>query len=58
MCNACGFICCASDEMEACGCETCGCSACLAICERCGENGCDGMCEDADEYDPTSEGSF
>lgn len=29
MCNACGFLCCASDEMEGCGCDSCGVLACL-----------------------------
>lgn len=28
MCNACGFLCCASDCFEGCGCDHCGCSAC------------------------------
>lgn len=28
MCNACGFICCASDEFDGCGCNFCECPAC------------------------------
>lgn len=28
MCNACGFLCCASDCFEGCGCDHCGCSSC------------------------------
>jgi hypothetical protein len=37
MCNACGFICCASDEFEGCGCDTCGVDDCLEDCQECGE---------------------
>lgn len=28
MCNACGFMCCGSDEFEKCGCEHCECPDC------------------------------
>lgn len=28
MCNACGFLCCASDEFSGCGCNDCECEAC------------------------------
>lgn len=29
MCNACGFLCCASDAFDKCGCDTCAVDACL-----------------------------
>lgn len=28
MCNACGFLCCASDVFEGCGCDHCECYEC------------------------------
>lgn len=28
MCNACGFVCCGSDEFSGCGCNDCECEAC------------------------------
>lgn len=45
MCNACGFLCCGSDEFGGCGCEHCGEEGCLRICKHCGENECDGYCQ-------------
>ncbi len=51
MCNACGFLCCGSDQFGGCGCEHCGNEACLRICKFCGENECDGFCQSEDDYD-------
>lgn len=36
MCNACGFLCCASDAFEGCGCYTCGDPDCEVYCDECG----------------------
>ena len=36
MCNACGFLCCASDVFEQCGCEGCAVIECHEKCEDCG----------------------
>lgn len=50
MCNACGFFCCASDQLGECGCDSCAEVACHETCPDCGVAfvvGC--MCED-DEY--------
>jgi hypothetical protein len=49
VCNACGFLCCGSDEFEGCGCYHCGEPACLRICKHCGENECDGYCQSDDD---------
>jgi hypothetical protein len=36
MCNACGFLCCGSDQFEGCGCDGCECPDCwTADCEGC-----------------------
>jgi hypothetical protein len=51
MCNACGFLCCASDEFGGCGCEHCGEPECLRLCKYCGENECDGFCQSGDDDD-------
>jgi len=51
MCNACGFLCCGSDQFGGCGCEHCGEEACLRICKLCGENECDGFCQSNDDYE-------
>lgn len=51
MCNACGFLCCGSDEFGGCGCEHCGEPDCLRLCAACGENECDGACA-GDDLDP------
>ncbi len=51
MCNACGFLCCGSDEFGGCGCESCGCDECLRLCDVCGENECDGFCQSDDDFD-------
>jgi hypothetical protein len=53
MCNACGFLCCAWDGFEGCGCD-CEEMACWAKCEFCGEyeascNCADDAIEDEDE---------
>lgn len=51
MCNACGNLCCGSDEFEGCGCDHCGNSECWSRCDICGdlEGGC--ACDDDDDYD-------
>lgn len=51
MCNACGFLCCASDVFSGCGCDHCGEEACLDLCEHCGENQCDGFCGSDDDFE-------
>ena len=33
MCNACGFLCCASDEFHGCGCDNCDEEECWTICD-------------------------
>lgn len=43
MCNACGFLCCASDEFEGCGCD-CECIACQWNPCDCGVSNCEGEC--------------
>lgn len=48
MCNACGFLCCASDVFEDCGCDHCPEPECHA-CFNCGARDCDGDCMSADE---------
>lgn len=48
MCNACGFLCCGSDQFGGCGCEHCRDEACLRLCKLCGKNECDGDCRDDD----------
>lgn len=52
MCNACGFLCCGSDEFSGCGCDHCSEPACHAeTCFNCGRPAwvCDGECDDWDE---------
>lgn len=55
MCNACGFLCCGSDEFSGCGCDHCDEPDCHS--EQCFNGGqplCDGDCdieEDGDPYD-------
>lgn len=55
MCNACGFLCCASDQMDACGCDHCNFPECWSICDVCGETGdncdCDYADDEPDEHD-------
>lgn len=51
MCNACGFLCCGSDELGGCGCEHCGEPECLRLCDICGENECDGYCQSNEDWD-------
>lgn len=46
MCNACGNLCCGSDEFEGCGCDGCPVTDCHAACFNCGLDGCDGDCQD------------
>lgn len=53
MCNACGNLCCGSDEFGGCGCTSCGEPECDAGCLMCGEHDCDGDCvsDDDDQID-------
>lgn len=37
MCNACGFLCCASDQLRECGCDCPGAPGCWERCEWCGD---------------------
>lgn len=43
MCNACGFLCCGSDEFSGCGCDGCPCEDCWSDDE-------DFFGDDDDEY--------
>ena len=52
MCNACGLMCCGSDQLSACGCD-CADADCWPRCEVCDQqlwpgDPCD--CDDEDEY--------
>lgn len=51
MCNACGFLCCASDVFEGCGCDHCPEPDCHA-CFNCGERDCGGDCfeDEVEDY--------
>ena len=54
MCNACGFLCCASDQFGGCGCD-CSVAGCAVICSNCHEEGhdadeCDYPDDDEDDY--------
>lgn len=49
MCNACGNLCCGSDEFGGCGCDHCDDPACWSICDLCGE--CSDYCDCYDDYD-------
>lgn len=49
MCNACGFLCCALDTFDGCGCDTCGEDDCLKFCETCGEPESDCLCDQEDD---------
>lgn len=40
MCNACGFICCASDMFDHCGCDGCECEECWSEDEGDGDEFC------------------
>lgn len=52
MCNACGNLCCGSDEFDHCGCDGCPDPACHSeVCFNCGQPLCDGDCSDEGEYD-------
>ena len=44
MCNACGYLCCASDEFEECGCDHCPEPACHFEPCNCGVANCRGDC--------------
>lgn len=45
MCNACGFMCCALDTFDGCGCDHCGHPDCAAPCFNCGDPDCDFDCD-------------
>lgn len=46
MCNACGNLCCGSDEFKGCGCYHCGHPDCADTkCWACGDDYCDGDCQ-------------
>lgn len=50
MCNACGFLCCGSDEFGGCGCEHCGHPDCLPrTCWACNEPISDCICDEVDD---------
>lgn len=50
MCNACGFLCCGSDEFEECGCNHCPNPACHFEPCDCGVANCRG-CDDDDDFE-------
>lgn len=54
MCNACGFQCCGSDQLDGCGCDSCRDDACWERCQWCGDHiqfdGC--HCDDDEEEHP------
>lgn len=51
MCNACGFLCCGSDEFSECGCDHCDEPDChSAVCFNCGSRLCDGDCEEEEDH--------
>ena len=51
MCNACGFLCCGSDQFSGCGCTHCGCPECATDCPECGEPEEWCSCGEYDAYD-------
>ncbi len=52
MCNACGFLCCGSDQLGECGCDHCDEPACHTVnCWMCGAAYCEGECA-RDDYFP------
>lgn len=51
MCNACGNLCCGSDEFGGCGCYHCGNPECAAACYFCDDPDCEGDCQSDDDYD-------
>lgn len=51
MCNACGNVCCGSDEFGGCGCDGCDDPACWAPCDYCNSIDCDGDCAPVEDYD-------
>ena len=54
MCNACGLMCCASDQLRECGCDACTIPGCWERCDLCGETiqwSGDCLCDEQyDEY--------
>lgn len=52
MCNACGFLCCGSDEFSECGCDHCDEPDChTAACFKCGSRLCDGDCDEWEDVE-------
>ena len=50
MCNACGLLCCGSDQLSGCGCNRCEEPDCAEQCEDCGDDIEWCHCDDEDEY--------
>lgn len=50
MCNACGFLCCGSDRLYECGCNSCQFSECHERCPHCRFAPDDCICDP--DYDP------
>ena len=56
MCNACGFLCCASDEFSGCGCDSCGEPECAAECDPINNMHAEDCRCPADDFDPNEFG--
>jgi hypothetical protein len=50
VCNACSFVCCALDTMQACGCEDCENPECDIICEVCHRPEWECFCDDEGDF--------
>jgi hypothetical protein len=50
MCNACGFMCCAMDCFDGCGCESCDNPECWEYCPDCDQPIGECLCDSGD-YD-------
>lgn len=56
MCNACGFLCCGSDELGGCGCDHCEEPDCHSEqCFNCGSPLCDGDCGEWDDVEDSED---
>lgn len=56
MCNACAYVCCASDQLRECGCDACRNPDCWERCDVCGEDITPfGTCRCDDEEYPDEE---
>ena len=49
MCNACGLLCCGSDQLDGCGCNRCGEPDCAERCQDCGDDIEWCHCDDEDD---------